>query len=383
MTTAPFAQEFLPGPTNIITAVHEEGLPKLSEALSVVQCKLTAVAKDVVGQIGSKQYNYADLDSVWSAIREALKDSGLSIVQTNEIIDGKEYLCTTLLHSSGEHIQGRVPIIVEAEHKGINNMQAYGAAMTYARRYGLSAIIGVSSQEDDDGAGAGDPGQPRQQQQRQPRQQQRQSGNPSDADDKAMCMKFKERPTDKQKGTLKQCGFTWNGEKFRWEALSNNDAARKLANQIVGRQADLLEWHRGITDDGREPAAEDQSDDEQDKQRAADGEDARAGDPMPPSSPNDDHDPAGPGGDPGDPPSPDRQEGDDQDSDIPNYAGLSKPMLLGTVKAMESKLPSPIVDERRPKGLTTMNKDELVNWANTLHGMSEGSAEPEDDDGDF
>jgi len=154
--TAAAGFEGLPAPASNTLTAHSTALGQLADALAKVQLKLTAVPKDIVGQIGTKKYNYSDLDSVWKTLREAMgEDSGLAVIQTNEVINGQEMLCTTLAHSSGEFIQGRTPIIIEAEHRGINNMQAYGAAMTYARRYGLASCLGVSiGGEDDDGAAA-------------------------------------------------------------------------------------------------------------------------------------------------------------------------------------------------------------------------------------
>ena len=87
---------------------------------------------------------YADLSSVWSAIRKPLTDNGLSVVQTMDISDGGVIIETTLLHISGEYISGKLKMTPEKQ-----TPQGVGAAITYGRRYALSAIIGIAPEDDD------------------------------------------------------------------------------------------------------------------------------------------------------------------------------------------------------------------------------------------
>jgi hypothetical protein len=57
------------------------------------------------------------------------------------------WLETMLLHSSGDCITGRYPLRPTQD-----TPQAYGSALTYARRYSLSSMVGIVTDEDDDGA---------------------------------------------------------------------------------------------------------------------------------------------------------------------------------------------------------------------------------------
>jgi len=91
---------------------------------------------------------YADLAAVMDACMEALHKHGIAVIQPAGSDDGGHYVETVLLHTSGERLACRVPLIF-----GKNDMQGYGSAMTYARRYGLMAMAGVAP-EDDDGEGA-------------------------------------------------------------------------------------------------------------------------------------------------------------------------------------------------------------------------------------
>jgi hypothetical protein len=103
---------------------------------------------------------YASLASIWEAAREPLTSNGLSVVQTPEISDfGVCTLTTTMLHSSGEWISSTmsVPVLPQVVARGeqpVQTAQSYGSALTYARRYALSAIVGIAPDDDDDDGNA-------------------------------------------------------------------------------------------------------------------------------------------------------------------------------------------------------------------------------------
>jgi len=97
--------------------------------------------------------DYADLDTLWKAIRKPLSDNGLCIIQTNESHDDGVCVVTTLLHLSGQFIKGELFM-----RPNKSTPQDFGSAMTYARRYALSGMLGLSSiSEDDDGNRASQP----------------------------------------------------------------------------------------------------------------------------------------------------------------------------------------------------------------------------------
>ncbi len=99
--------------------------------------------------------SYADLGSVWAACREALTTNGLCVTQLTDTDGERVVLITTLLHVSGQWIRGVYPVKpVKADP------QAYGSALTYARRYALASIVGVvAADEDDDANAASEPQQ--------------------------------------------------------------------------------------------------------------------------------------------------------------------------------------------------------------------------------
>jgi hypothetical protein len=91
---------------------------------------------------------YADLGNVMDACLPALNRHGIAVVQPTGALEGERFVETILLHTSGEKLACRVPLIV-----GKNDMQGYGSAVTYARRYGLMCMAGIAP-EDDDGVAA-------------------------------------------------------------------------------------------------------------------------------------------------------------------------------------------------------------------------------------
>jgi hypothetical protein len=94
---------------------------------------------------------YADLASVVDACLPALNANGIAVVQpTTDDEHGNRYVETVLIHGdSGQDLRCRVPLIVAK-----NDMQGYGSAVTYARRYGLMSMAGIAPEDDDGNAAA-------------------------------------------------------------------------------------------------------------------------------------------------------------------------------------------------------------------------------------
>jgi hypothetical protein len=115
---------------------------KLVEAFSKAQAVMEGAVED--SQNPFFKSKYADLSSVWKACRKPLTDNGLCIIQTTEVDSDGTYLITTLAHSSGQWIKGKLPIILTK-----SDPQSLGSAITYYRRYSLSAMCGVCPADDD------------------------------------------------------------------------------------------------------------------------------------------------------------------------------------------------------------------------------------------
>lgn len=95
---------------------------------------------------GKYTFKYAPLDTILEAVRAPLSKNGLAITQ---LLDGPD-LVTVLLHESGATLTARSPL----PHTDGDTVQQLGSAITYLRRYALQAILGIASEEDDDGNAA-------------------------------------------------------------------------------------------------------------------------------------------------------------------------------------------------------------------------------------
>jgi hypothetical protein len=122
---------------------QSETIGKLAEALSKAQAAMENALKDSTNPFFKGKY--ADLAGIINAIKLPLGQNGLSYVQYLDTEGDFQYLYTKLMHISGEWLQGRLRLLI-----GKNDMQGLGSAITYARRYTLSAMVGLT-QEDDDG----------------------------------------------------------------------------------------------------------------------------------------------------------------------------------------------------------------------------------------
>jgi hypothetical protein len=125
---------------------QSELINELASALSKAQGEMQAAIKDKVNPFYKS--SYADLGSVWDAARPVLSKYGLCVMQTTELCADRNQviMVTTLAHTSGQWVKSYLPL-----NPAKNDSQGMGAALTYLRRYSLSAIVGVVCDNDDDG----------------------------------------------------------------------------------------------------------------------------------------------------------------------------------------------------------------------------------------
>jgi hypothetical protein len=124
-------------------------LGPLAAALAKAQMAFPVVTRSKTVRVttktgGSYTFSYAPLDVILDAVRKPLADNGLAVVQ---LLD-REALVTMLLHESGAFLEARTPIPATAD------VQNFGSAITYLRRYALQALLGIAAEEDDDGNSA-------------------------------------------------------------------------------------------------------------------------------------------------------------------------------------------------------------------------------------
>lgn len=98
---------------------------------------------------GSK---YADLAVCIEAVIDALHENGIALMQHTDQSEKGVIVQTVFLHESGDFMEAGRIFVPAAQ----NNPQAFGSALTYARRYSLMTACGIAP-EDDDGNAASKP----------------------------------------------------------------------------------------------------------------------------------------------------------------------------------------------------------------------------------
>jgi hypothetical protein len=131
-----------------------ETIGNISGALAKAQAELTNPEKSLVGIIRSpfpreagRSFRYAPLSSGLDIIRKSLGRHEIATIQSTDIDKeaGLLRLTTILAHSSGEWISSEWPVCPISD---VASAQRMGAAMTYARRYALFALVGIAGEDD-------------------------------------------------------------------------------------------------------------------------------------------------------------------------------------------------------------------------------------------
>jgi len=131
-----------------------ESIGTIAGALAKAQAQLVNPEKSLVGTIRSDQgsgversFRYAPLSTGLDIVRKTLSQHEIATVQTTSIdeIAGIVRLSTVLAHASGEWIASDWPVCAISETARPHRM---GAALTYARRYGLFTLVGIAGEDD-------------------------------------------------------------------------------------------------------------------------------------------------------------------------------------------------------------------------------------------
>lgn len=128
--------------------MQSETINELAAALAKAQSEIKGATKDSANPFFKSKY--ADLASVWASWQEVGPKNGLAIAQVTQFSEAGMTLETMLMHNSGQWITSSYPI------KPIkDDPQGMGSAITYARRYALSAMVGIAPEDDDGNAASG------------------------------------------------------------------------------------------------------------------------------------------------------------------------------------------------------------------------------------
>ncbi len=135
------------------------GIAALSKALVAAQGEVKSIPKDSTNP--HFRNRYCSLEAITEAVRPTLTKHGLALLQGTTPISDETgtvtaiTLETMLVHSSGEWISNGVTMPLDKA-----TPQGVGSAITYGRRYGLSSLLALTTDEDDDGHAASAPARP-------------------------------------------------------------------------------------------------------------------------------------------------------------------------------------------------------------------------------
>ena len=124
-----------------------------SESITEINKALVKFHEDIKQPFKDKanpffKSKYVPLENIAEVIDEIAPKAGLAYLQEAYTTDtGQTAVRTRMVHESGEFIQTE-PLVLNADK---NNAQGQGSVITYAKRYQLSALFGITSDEDDDG----------------------------------------------------------------------------------------------------------------------------------------------------------------------------------------------------------------------------------------
>lgn len=118
-----------------------EAINDLAAALALAQAEMKNAKLNKVNPHFKSRY--ADLAEIRDTVTPALSRNGLAVVQGTETDGNAIVVVTRMIHKTGQWIESRFPITYDKP-------QTMGSAITYGRRYLLSAICAISADEDDD-----------------------------------------------------------------------------------------------------------------------------------------------------------------------------------------------------------------------------------------
>lgn len=151
MDTAPTTVDTSPAPAAGIPGVASSpSIGRLVTALAKARAAFPAIEKDKTADTGKYKYDYSDLATILAATSTHLSQHGLAVTQPPRLLNGMVVVTTVLAHESGEWMASELVMPV----LDIRDPQKVGSAISYARRYGYCAALGIATGGEDDDAEA-------------------------------------------------------------------------------------------------------------------------------------------------------------------------------------------------------------------------------------
>jgi hypothetical protein len=118
-------------------------MKQIASALLKAQSEMSNPKKGATNPFFKSKY--ADLNSIREAVIPVLNSNGISVLQPIVHTENKNFVKTILLHESGEYLESLTEIV----YNKINDAQAQGSGISYARRYALQSFVCVGADDDD------------------------------------------------------------------------------------------------------------------------------------------------------------------------------------------------------------------------------------------
>ncbi len=115
----------------------------MHQDLLKAQKAIEAVTKD--GNNPFFKSEYTTLNATIFSCKQVLNDNNFVVLQPIDSDENGVYVCTTLIHTSGEILTSKMHIRESKQ----NDPQAQGSAITYARRYSLKSMLCMTDADDD------------------------------------------------------------------------------------------------------------------------------------------------------------------------------------------------------------------------------------------
>jgi hypothetical protein len=132
--------------------IETSAVDKVSAALVACQGALKPAEFDASNPFFKSRY--ASLGAVIAASREALAKHGLAILQRPTIVGDLVSVQTTIIHSSGQTLDGgTMSLTLEGSDRN-SDAQIAGSILTYLKRYAWASVLGIYADSDDDGNSA-------------------------------------------------------------------------------------------------------------------------------------------------------------------------------------------------------------------------------------
>jgi len=118
-----------------------EQTSEIYPAIFAMQKALTPIERNKEVKTGKYSFKYAPLDAVMDKLKPLFAENGLGFIQAVD----RDVLTTRLIHTSGQWVESETHL--NREHA---NMQGFGGEVTFKRRYAISALVGLVSDDDND-----------------------------------------------------------------------------------------------------------------------------------------------------------------------------------------------------------------------------------------